>query len=110
MADASAAFVSIATAASIAGGAVQTFIPDRKLPRPAIRLALIAVLIVPLFAGCASTRFDTTKTTSAGAARKPVPADLAPGEQVDYAGHRCGNPNLYVKTHPCVYPPRDFAP
>ncbi|HDR9807298.1 TPA: hypothetical protein QDC55_005008 [Burkholderia cenocepacia] len=108
MADAPAAFVPIATAASIAGGAVQTFIPDRKLPRPAIRLALIAVLIAPLFAGCASTRSDTTAPY--GAARKPVPADLAPGEQVDYAGHRCGNPNLYVKTHPCVYPPRDFAP
>ncbi|MDN7556789.1 hypothetical protein [Burkholderia orbicola] len=85
----------------------------RKLPRPAIRLALIAVLIAPLFAGCASTRSDTTATS--GAARKPVPADRVPadrvpGEQVDYAGHRCGNPNLYVKTHPCVYPPRDSAP
>ncbi|HEB3529841.1 hypothetical protein [Burkholderia cenocepacia] len=108
MADRAAAFVPIATAASTAGGAVQTFIPDRKLPRPAIRLALIAVLIVPLFAGCASTRFETTATY--GAARKPVPADRVPGEQVDYAGHRCGNPNLYVKTHPCVYPPRDSAP
>ncbi|MCA8085026.1 hypothetical protein [Burkholderia cenocepacia] len=69
---------------------------------------MIAVLIVPLFAGCASTRFETTATY--GAARKPVPADRVPGEQVDYAGHRCGNPNLYVKTHPCVYPPRDSAP
>ncbi|WP_175876966.1 hypothetical protein [Burkholderia sp. BCC0097] len=108
MADRAAAFVPIATAASTAGGTVQPFIPDRKLPRPAIRLALIAVLIVPLFAGCASTRSDTTATY--GAARKPVPADRAPGEQVDYAGHRCGNPNLYVKTHPCVYPPRDSAP
>ena len=85
-----------------------TFTPDRKVPRPAIRLALIAVLIVPLFAGCASTRSGTTATASA-AARKPVPADLTPGEQVDYAGHRCGNPNLHVKTHPCVYPQRNSA-
>ncbi|WP_256979703.1 hypothetical protein [Burkholderia sp. AU16741] len=90
------------------GGAVQTFIPDRKLHRPAIRFSLIAVLIVPLFAGCASTRSGTTALASA-AARKPVPADLPPGEQVDYAGHRCGNPNLYVKTHPCVYPQRNSA-
>ncbi|WP_334008607.1 hypothetical protein [Burkholderia cepacia] len=91
-----------------------TFTPDRKVPRPAIRLALIAVLIVPLFAGCTSTRsgptpaasaISTTSTTPA-AARKPVPADLMPGEQIDYAGHRCGNPNLYVKTHVCLFPQR----
>ncbi|MDN7887155.1 hypothetical protein QZM93_00890 [Burkholderia cepacia] len=91
-----------------------TFTPDRKVPRPAIRLALIAVLIVPLFAGCTSTRSgrtpaasatSTTSTTPA-AARKPVPADLMPGEQIDYAGHRCGNPNLYVKTHVCLFPQR----
>ncbi|WP_321857802.1 hypothetical protein [Burkholderia cenocepacia] len=103
-----AEFVPAATAASIAGGVVQTFIPDRKLPRPAIRLALIAVLIIPLLAGCASTRSDTTATASA-AARKPVPDDLMPGEQVDYAGHRCGNPNLYVKTHPCLFPQHNSA-
>ncbi|HDR9876603.1 TPA: hypothetical protein QDE50_05865 [Burkholderia cenocepacia] len=99
----------VAPAASSAGGVVQTFIPDRKLHRPAIRLSLIAVLIVPLFAGCASTRSGTTVTPPA-AARKPAPADLTPGEQIDYAGHRCGNPNLYVKTHPCVYPRRNSAP
>jgi hypothetical protein len=34
------------------------------------------------------------------------PANLAPGEQIDYAGHRCGNPNLYVKTHLCIFPRR----
>ncbi|WP_243771575.1 hypothetical protein [Burkholderia sp. D-99] len=89
-----------------------TFKPDRKVHRPAIRLALIAVLIVPLFAGCASTRSGSTPdapTASAkpSAARKPVPADLMPGEQIDYAGHRCGNPNLYVKTHVCLFPQRN---
>ncbi|HIE5946688.1 MULTISPECIES: hypothetical protein [Burkholderia] len=88
-----------------------TFTPDRKVPRPAIRLALIAVLIVPLFAGCTSTRSGRTPAASAtsttpAAARKPVPADLMPGEQIDYAGHRCGNPNLYVKTHVCLFPQR----
>jgi hypothetical protein len=35
-----------------------------------------------------------------------APTDLAPGEQIDYAGHRCGNPNLYVKMHLCVFPRR----
>lgn len=88
-----------------------TFTPDRKLRRPAVRLALIAVLIVQLFAGCTSTRSGPTPNVSAtsttpAAARKPVPADLMPGEQIDYAGHRCGNPNLYVKTHVCLFPQR----
>lgn len=75
----------------------------------AIRLSLIAVLIVPLFAGCASSHSDTGTIASASA-RKPVPADLMPGELIDYAGHRCGNPNLYVKTHPCLFPQRNPAP
>lgn len=79
------------------------------MDRPAIRPVLIAVLIVPLFAGCVSTRSDTTAAAPA-AARKPVPADLMPGEQIDYAGHRCGNPNLYVKTHACLFPQRNAAP
>ncbi|WP_206139614.1 hypothetical protein [Burkholderia sp. Se-20373] len=74
---------------------------------------MIAVLIVPLFAGCASTRSGTTpaaQTTPAAATKRPVPADLMPGEQIDYAGHRCGNPNLYVKTHNCLFPQRDSTP
>ncbi|WP_233633013.1 hypothetical protein [Burkholderia seminalis] len=103
------ACVPFATAAWSAGGPVQTSIPDQKLHRPAIRLTLIAVLIVPLFAGCASTRSGTTEAKP-DTARKPVPADLMPGEQLDYAGHRCGNPNLYVKTHPCLFPRRNPAP
>ncbi|WP_244136885.1 hypothetical protein [Burkholderia pyrrocinia] len=103
------AFAPFAPAASKANGPVQTFIPDRNVHRPVIRLSLIAVLIVPLFAGCVSPRSDTG-TTASTAARKPVPADLMPGEQIDYAGHRCGNPNLYVKTHPCLFPQRNPAP
>ncbi|WP_175034383.1 hypothetical protein [Burkholderia lata] len=73
---------------------------------------MIAVLIVPLFAGCASTRSGTTPTELAApaAAKNPVPADLMPGEQIDYAGHRCGNPNLYVKTHNCLFPQRNSTP
>ncbi|MPV69717.1 hypothetical protein GD429_28730 [Burkholderia sp. BE17] len=106
------AFAPFAPAASKAGGPVLTFIPDRNVHRPDIRLSLIAVLIVPLFAGCVSQRSDTGTTASAAssAARKPVPADLMPGEQIDYAGHRCGNPNLYVKTHPCLFPQRSPTP
>ncbi|WP_241020968.1 hypothetical protein [Burkholderia sp. Ac-20344] len=103
-----AAFTPFATAAWKAGGPVLPFTPDRTVHRPAIRLALIAVLIVPLFAGCASTRSDAA-STAPGAVRKAVPADLMPGEQIDYAGHRCGNPNLYVKTHTCLFPQRNSA-
>ncbi|MCA7996942.1 hypothetical protein [Burkholderia metallica] len=101
-----AAFAPFAAAVSQAGGPVQTFTPDRKVYRPVLRLTLIAVLIVPLLAGCASTRSGTA-TTAPAAARKPPPADLMPGEQIDYAGHRCGNPNLYVKTHTCLFPQRN---
>ncbi|ODN29453.1 hypothetical protein BGI28_00050 [Burkholderia contaminans] len=103
-----AAFMPFAIAVWNACGVVQTSLPDQKVHRPAIRLALIAVLIVPLFSGCASTRSGTPPTAQAApaAAKKPVPADLMPGEQIDYAGHRCGNPNLYVKTHNCLFPQR----
>ncbi|WP_244273009.1 hypothetical protein [Burkholderia lata] len=104
-----AAFMLFAIAVWKAFGLVQTSLPDRKVHRPAIRLSLIAVLIVPLFAGCASTRSGTTPTaqTKPATAKKPAPADLMPGEQIDYAGHRCGNPNLYVKTHTCLFPQRN---
>jgi hypothetical protein len=105
MVDKTAAFAPLVTLAWKAGGSVQTFIPDRNVHRPAIRFALIAVLIVPLFAGCVSTRPGAAATTPT-AERKPVPANLMPGEQIDYAGHRCGNPNLYVKTHSCLFPKR----
>ncbi|KHL14515.1 hypothetical protein WK35_03710 [Burkholderia vietnamiensis] len=100
------AFAPFASSRIESGRSCLDFITGRKLHRPAIRLALIAVLIVSLFAGCASTRSGTTATAPA-AARKPAPVDLTAGEQVDYAGHRCGNPNLYVKTHPCLFPQRN---
>ncbi|WP_232451021.1 hypothetical protein [Burkholderia ubonensis] len=59
------------------------------------RFSAIAVLIIPLLAGCVSSGVGE---------RKAIAGYPAPGEQVDYAGHRCGNPNLHVKTHPCVFP------
>lgn len=70
----------------------------------------IVVLLVPLVAGCMSVRAGNGAAASSHAAQaNPVAAELLPGEQVDYAGHRCGNPNLYVKTHPCVFPQRNVA-
>ncbi len=68
------------------------------------------MLFVPLVAGCASMRAVVGPVASTGAAKaQPVAAELMPGEQVDYAGHRCGNPNLYVKAHPCLFPRRNVV-
>ncbi|KUZ79026.1 hypothetical protein WI37_00760 [Burkholderia ubonensis] len=78
-----------------ADGPVSTSIPTRKVNHIDRRLSVIAVLIIPLLAGCVSAGVGE---------RKAVAGYPAPGEQVDYAGHRCGNPNLHVKTHPCVFP------
>ncbi|WP_244108441.1 hypothetical protein [Burkholderia anthina] len=82
------------------------------MDRSAIRLSLLALLIAPLVAGCASSRPDAASVASSApkAARHAVPTDLMPGEQIDYAGHRCGNPNFYVKTHPCLFPKRNVNP
>ncbi|WP_124488816.1 MULTISPECIES: hypothetical protein [unclassified Burkholderia] len=44
------------------------------------------------------------------AAPDAVPTGLMPGEQIDHAGHRCGNPNFYVNTHPCLFPKRNVTP
>ncbi|KVC84448.1 hypothetical protein WI74_33030 [Burkholderia ubonensis] len=78
-----------------ADGPAATSIPTRKVNQIDRRLSVIAVLIIPLLAGCVSAGVGE---------RKAVAGYPAPGEQVDYAGHRCGNPNLHVKTHPCVFP------
>lgn len=95
-----------------AAGFVSTFIPDQTVDRPAIRLSLLALLIAPLVAGCASSRPDsgTVGSSAPKAVRNAVPAGLTPGEQIDYAGHRCRNPNFYVKTHPCLFPKRNVTP
>ncbi|MGU7811391.1 hypothetical protein [Burkholderia sp. AW49-1] len=95
-----------------AGGFVSTSVPDQTVDRPAIRLSLLALLIAPLVAGCASSRPDagTAGSSAPRAVRNVVPAGLTPGEQIDYAGHRCGNPNFYVKTHPCLFPKRNVTP
>ncbi len=86
-----------ASALRKANGPASTSIPTRKVNHIDRRLSVIAVLIIPLLAGCVSAGVGE---------RKAVARDLAPGEQVDYAGHRCGNPNLHVKMHPCVFPQR----
>ncbi|MBR8062706.1 hypothetical protein KDX32_06310 [Burkholderia ambifaria] len=78
--------------------------------RSSRRVMLVISLLVPPFAGCASVRPDTVPAASTSAPKaKPAAGQLMPGEQVDYAGHRCGNPNLYVKTHPCLFPRRNVA-
>ncbi len=68
---------------------------------------LTAVAVAGL-AGCAQT--PRTSAVGGGGASSVQTAktapDLMPGEQVDYAGHRCGNPNLHVKTHLCLFPRR----
>jgi len=82
--------------------------------RLSVRSSRLVMLLVPLFvlllAGCTFVRPCTGPAASTSAAKaKPVAAELMPGEQIDYAGHRCGNPNLYVKTHPCLFPQRNVA-
>ncbi|RQS24742.1 hypothetical protein DIE06_01120 [Burkholderia sp. Bp8998] len=79
--------------------------------RLSARSSLLVPLLVLLLAGCASVRPGTGSATSTGAAKaRPGAAEPMPGEQIDYAGHRCGNPNLYVKTHPCLFQQRNVAP
>ena len=83
---------------------------NRLSVRSSRRVMLLVALLVPLLAGCASVRPDIRPAASTSAPKaKPVAGELMPGEQIDYAGHRCGNPNLYVKTHPCLFPRRDVA-
>ncbi|TDG17626.1 hypothetical protein EYW47_37145 [Paraburkholderia silviterrae] len=65
---------------------------------------LVCMFCVALLAACAQS------ADRGASARGPVdnagqPA-LLPGEQIDYAGHRCGNPNTHVKTHLCLFPRR----
>jgi len=70
--------------------------------------SLVAAIIAATLAGCAQPGKKTVEagTTLAPAQNKEALKDLAPGEQVDYAGHRCGNPNLHIKTHLCIFPRR----
>jgi hypothetical protein len=67
----------------------------------------LAAFLAASLAGCASNSGKSPASASKSTSTQTVePPNLAPGEQVDYAGHRCGNPNLYVKTHLCVFPRR----
>jgi len=68
------------------------------------------MLLVPLLAGCAPVRRGTGSVAPARAAKEqPVAAKPMPGEQIDYAGHRCGKPNFHVKTHPRLFPQRNVT-
>ncbi|REE22475.1 hypothetical protein B0G71_5686 [Paraburkholderia sp. BL27I4N3] len=67
--------------------------------------ALTAILATSL-AGCASSGGEPAVAAKPRPSAHKAPTDLAPGEQIDYAGHRCGNPNLHVKTHLCLFPRR----
>lgn len=67
--------------------------------------ALTAILAASL-AGCASSGGKPAASVNPPTSTHKAPTDLAPGEQIDYAGHRCGNPNLHVKTHLCLFPRR----
>jgi len=74
---------------------------------PYIVLALAIAL-----AGCASGNADRSRNTANGAPRvvdsatRAAATNSTKDELVDYAGHPCGSQNLYVKTHPCVFPRR----
>ncbi|KWE80011.1 hypothetical protein [Burkholderia territorii] len=91
-----------------AGGLVSIFSPDQIVDRSAIRLSLLALLFAPLLAACASVHRETEMVGSAvpKAKRDVESAGSISEGQIDYAGHRCGNPNFYVKTHPCLFPRR----
>ncbi|TFE39411.1 hypothetical protein E2553_21440 [Paraburkholderia dipogonis] len=67
--------------------------------------ALMAVLAASL-AGCASSSGKPADAVKPSTSTHKSPTGLALGEQIDYAGHRCGNPNLHVKTHLCLFPRR----
>ncbi|EMN1926959.1 hypothetical protein RVV18_001338 [Burkholderia ambifaria] len=83
---------------------------NRLSVRSSRLVMLVISLLVPLFAGCASVRPGTGPAASTSAAKaKPVAGELMLGEKIDYAGRRCGNPNLYVKMHPCLFPQRNVA-
>ncbi|KVL34097.1 hypothetical protein WS98_18545 [Burkholderia territorii] len=91
-----------------ADGLVWIFAPDQIVDRSAIRLSLLALLFAPLLAACASVHRETETVGSAvqKTARDVESAGSISEGQIDYAGHRCGNPNFYVKTHPCLFPRR----
>jgi type IV pilus biogenesis protein CpaD/CtpE len=67
--------------------------------------ALTAILAASL-AACAGSSGKPADAGKPSTSTHKSPVDLAPGEQIDYAGHRCGNANLHVKTHLCLFPRR----
>ena len=69
------------------------------------RSAFTAVLAASLGA-CASGSGKPADAVNPSTSTHKSLMDLALGEQIDYAGHRCGNLNLHVKTHRCLFPRR----
>ncbi|MBN3816138.1 hypothetical protein G3N57_05685 [Paraburkholderia sp. Se-20369] len=66
-----------------------------------MKARLVTFALPFLLAGCALGNADPAASPDPPRVTRPSSSEL-----VDYAGHPCGNPNLYVKTHPCVFPKR----
>ncbi|RKR36666.1 hypothetical protein B0G82_4709 [Paraburkholderia sp. BL17N1] len=74
--------------------------------RALLQKSALTMILATSLAGCASSGGEPAVAVQPRASAHNAPTDLAPGEQIDYAGHRCGNPNLHVKTHLCLFPRR----
>lgn len=69
--------------------------------------SLVGAVVVLVFAGCANAASETlTSSNSKVAELAEVNVDFVDGRLVDYGGHRCGHPNMYVKSPPCFFPKR----
>ncbi|KVC57927.1 hypothetical protein [Burkholderia stagnalis] len=66
-----------------------------------MKARLVTFAVPFLLAGCALGNADPATSPD-----QPRAAPASSSRLVDYAGHPCGNQNLHVKTHPCVFPRR----
>ncbi|RQQ67386.1 hypothetical protein [Burkholderia stagnalis] len=66
-----------------------------------MKARLVTFAVSFLLAGCALGNADPAASPD-----QPRAAPASSSRLVDYAGHPCGNQNLHVKTHPCVFPRR----
>ncbi|KVN41643.1 hypothetical protein WJ63_24780 [Burkholderia pyrrocinia] len=66
-----------------------------------MKARLVTFAVPFLLAGCA-----LGNAGPAASSDTPRAAQASSDQLVDYAGHPCGNQNLHVKTHPCVFPRR----
>lgn len=74
--------------------------------RTLLQKSALTAIVATSLAACASSSGKPADAVKPATSAHKSPTDLAPGEQIDYAGHRCGNPNLHVKTHLCLFPRR----